>query len=92
MNNIESQIARFLQKMFFPVMNESFSRHITVLIESVDDSVLGTHVFSLDRSLQNTSLAQFHKTFLLHFHSDIIVSVVSEILILCMLNFYIHGS
>ena len=91
MNNIESQIARFLQKMFFPVMNESFSRHITVLIESVDDSVLGTHVFSLDRSLQSTSLAQFHKKFLLHFHS-VIVSVVSEILILCMLHFYIHGS
>ena len=44
-DNIESQRARCLQTLFFPVMNESFSHHITVFVESVDYGVLGAHVF-----------------------------------------------
>ena len=44
-DNIESQRARCLQTLFFPVINESFSHHITVFVESVDYGVLGAHVF-----------------------------------------------
>ena len=44
-DSIKSQRARCLQTLFFPVMNESFSHHITVFVESVDYGVLGAHVF-----------------------------------------------
>ena len=44
-DNIESQRARCLQTLFFPVMNESFSHHITVFVESVDYGVLGALAF-----------------------------------------------
>ena len=44
-DHIESQRARCLQTLFFPVMNESFSHHITVFVESVDYGVLGAHMF-----------------------------------------------
>ena len=44
-DNIQSQRARCLQTLFFQVMNESFSHHITVFVESVDYGVLGAHVF-----------------------------------------------
>ena len=59
-DNIESQRARCLQKLFFPVLNESFSHHITVFVESVDYGVLGAHVFftgqiTPDQQLSSTS-------------------------------------
>ena len=59
-DNIESQRARCLQTLFFPVMNESFSHHITVFVESVDYSVLGGHVLftgqiTPDQQLSSTS-------------------------------------
>ena len=59
-DNIESQRARCLQTLFFPVINESFFHHITVFVESVDYGVLGAHVFftgqiTPDQQLSSTS-------------------------------------
>ena len=59
-DNIESQRAICLQTLFFPVMNETFSHHITVFVESADYSVLGAQVFftgqiTSDQQLSSTS-------------------------------------
>ena len=75
-DNIESQRARCLQTLVFPVMNESFSHHITVFVESVDYGVLGAHVFFTGQIPQISSSAQLHKTFLLHYRL-LITSMVS---------------
>ena len=55
-DNIESQRARCLQTLLFPVINESFSHHITVFVESVDYGVLGAHVFFTGQTIPDQQL------------------------------------
>ena len=62
-DNIQSQRARCLQTLFFLVMNESFSHHITVFVESVDYGVLGAHVFFTGQITPDQQLSSTSKKF-----------------------------